>query len=362
MRSESFRQRAGIASAGAEAGFILALTLWMLAAMAVVAAGVAVWSLEQVREASEANAGLQSRQAMIGTRDTLLYQFATTPTNRAGLPMRRMSAEHATRLRLDVFGAFDKTRTENDLRMDGRGYQGLGETTFSIQDESGLLSLFWPQPRDIDAALIGFGVAPARVPVLRDRLLDYVDSDDLSRLQGAEETDYRRSGLASPANRRLLLPIELLRVDQWASGDAEVLRELIEFSSTHYAGAVNLNTMPPDLLPRIVPGCPATCAALVTARNTLPFISALDLAGRLGVILPGDAFTDYRFAPSEDVRLTLSGEQGAVWRIHVKLTPNAGGKAPWRISAAYPIPRLANDEATRPTGSDLFPDSKIDRP
>lgn len=362
MRSESFRQEGGIAKVGVEAGFILALTLWMLAAMAVVAAGVAVWSLEQVREASEANAGLQSRQAMIGTRDTLLYLFATTATNRAGLPMRRMSAERATRLRLDDFGALDKTLTEYDLRLDGRGYQGLGGATFSIQDESGLLSLFWPQPRDIDAALIGFGVAPVRAPVLRDRLLDYIDTDDLNRLQGAEQADYRRSGLSPPSNRRLLLPTELMRVDQWASGDAEILRELIELSTTHYAGAVNMNTMPPNLLPRMVPGCPATCAALVAARNTLPFISALDLAGRLGVILPGDAFTDYRFAPSEDMRLTLSGEQGAVWRIHVKLTPNAGGKAPWRVSAAYPIPRLANDEATRPTGSDLFPDPEIDRP
>lgn len=342
-------------------GFVLALTLWLLAGIAVVAAVLAHWSLQQVREAAASRAKVETRAAMISTRDTLLYLLATTGKTRAGLPMQRPPDEALAARRLDDMGGLSAEPFGSELRFDSTVYAGLDGIVFAIQDESGLFSVSWPSDRHLDAFLIAHGVDPQAIAALRDQLLDYIDRDSLTRLHGAEADDYRRAGLPPPANRRLLHPHELERVLAWRELPDEQLQRLIAQSTASYSGAFNLNTAPRELLPMFIHGCPETCDSLVAQRERTPFRSGPELELRVGVRLPGDSAVDYRFAPSDDLRLTLWGEAGAAWRIHVRLTPLANQRAPWIVSSAYRVPRPAAHEPPRPTGSPLFADPPSSR-
>ncbi len=162
---------------------------------------------------------------------------------------------------------------------------------------------------------------------------------------------------------RLLLPIEVLRVYEWWKLPAEARRRILEITTTFESGAVNLNTAPAALLPTWISGCPANCEALIARRSRAPYRSSYELQTELGIRLPGDDITDYRFMASESMRFTLWGRSGEAWRIHVRLTPLADRRAPWAVLAAYPVP------VPRPIPQDiksiedpLFTDAKTDRP
>ena len=343
------------------AGFVLAVTLWMLAGMAVVVGLISLWALEEVRAASEQQANLDEQLLMVGTRDTVLYLAATRDLTLAGLPVVPLAQDEFASRRLEEFGALRRDPVGGELLLDGTLYLGLPGIDFSIQDEAGLVSLVWPRDYEVDRFLQSQRVPSAQVPGLRDALLDYVDEDQLSRLAGAEAREYERAGRAAPPDRRLLLPMELLGVWGWSELPAETRRLLPQQVTTTYSGPVNLNTAPPDLLPTWIAGCPATCDMLLLRRSQKPFINSVELQTQVGVTLPGDDGTDYRYMASDALRLTFSGSSGAALRMHVRLTPLADQKAPWSIIATYPVPRPASNATPKSTDSPLFADPSPDR-
>lgn len=357
MASE--RRRPGLVRAAD--GFVLAITLWLLAGITIAVALMTLWSLDQVSQARVAHERLQDELAVAGTRDTLLYIAATRELTRAGLPVEPLAAEQrALRLLNSEMGGLARDPIGGELRLDGSPYHGLRGTRFAIQDESGLYPVVLPSEQGLDHFLRGQGVADESVARLRDTLLDYIDSDDLHRLNGAERREYERAHRPPPPNRRLLSPAEILRPLGWSDLPDGLKAVLPERVSPFYSGAVNINTMPRDLLPIWVPGCPDACDRLVQARRERPFTSSRDLRGRLGILLPGDD-SDYRTLADESLRLTLWGRTGAAWRIHVRLSPLADKRGPWSILAAYPISRPSLDETADETGSALLADPTPDR-
>ena len=333
----------------------------MLAGMAVVVGLISLWALEEVRAASEQQNNLDEQLRMIGTRDTVLYLAATRDLTLAGLPMRPLSQDEFASRRLEEFGALRRDPVGGELLLDVTLYLGLPGVDFSIQDEACLVSLAWPRDYEIDRFLQSQRVPSEQVPGLRDALLDYIDEDPLTRLAGAEAREYERAGRAAPPDRRLLLPMELLGVWGWSELPAETRRLLPQQVTTTYSGPVNLNTAPPDLLPTWIAGCPATCDMLLLRRSQKPFINSVELQTQVGVTLPGDDGTDYRYMASDALRLTFSGSSGAALRMHVRLTPLADQKAPWSIIATYPVPRPASNATPKSTDSPLFADPSPDR-
>lgn len=338
-------------------GFVLALTLWILAAIAVVVGLATLWALDAVRAAGSARAGVEDLVAMRSTRDTILYLGATRELTRAGLPVTPLSEDERARRLLDDMGAFDKSPRGSELRLDGEPYAGFGAARFALQDESGLSSLVVPSPAGVDRLLARVGVQADKRPQLRDALLDYVDADHLTRLAGAERDAYARARRPAPADRQLLLPTEASRVLGWDALPPDVLARLVDDATTFEAGPVNLNTMPPSLLPLWIGGCPAACELMVERRRRIPFRSGREVEQATGTRLPGDVMTDYRFLASETWRITLWGRSGAAERIHVRFTPVADSAAPWSILAAHPVPRPSDDATVKQTGSDLFADA-----
>ena len=210
-----------------------------------------------------------------------------------------------------------------------------------------------PSDAAVDSLLAERGVPARRVARLRDALMDYIDQDDLVRLNGAESREYERERRAPPANRRLLLPRELYSVMGWdeLAAGPQAIRE--EELTTFYAGALNLNTAPASLLPLWLPDCPQLCEAFIRRRAEVPYRSGAEIEAVHGIQLPGDEAVNYRFMAADYLRLTLWGRSGAAWRIHVRLTPLADRRGPWSVLATYPVARPSN-EAIEDTGSDLF--------
>lgn len=356
MPASSLRDRAR-----RQGGFVLALTLWILAAIAMVVGLATLWALDAVRNAGVERERTEDLVAMQGTRDTLLYLGATRALTRAGLPAQPLAdAEHARRM-LDEMGAFNVDPRGGEMRLDGRVYAGIGSSRFALQDEAGLFPLIVPSAFQLDRALAAGGAPAGDIPRLRDTLLDYIDADDLVHLAGAERREYERDHLPPPPDRQLLLPGELLRVPGWNALPVPLRERLAADGTTFVSGARNLNTMPADLLPFWIPGCPATCRSLLARRDRQPFRSGREVELALGVRLSGDVLVDYRFLASDTWRLTLWGRSGAAERIHVRFTPLADSAAPWSILAAYPTSRPSDDATVQQTGSDLFADEAPDR-
>lgn len=349
----------GYAFGSRDRGFVLAMTLWFLAGIAVVVGLVTLWSLERVRDATEDREQTEDEIAMISTRDTFVYLAATRVQTLAGLPIEPLADDDRAARVLMEFGDMDLSPRGDELRLDGRTYQGSGYVAFALQDEAGLFPLGWPDDLQLDLFLATHGVPREQRAALRDALLDYVDLDDLRRLHGAESREYERLGMPVPPNRRLLLPHEIGRVVGWSSLPPSLRERMQEVSTTFQIGAVNLNTMPAELLPGWLPGCPETCEAFLARREVQPFHSSADVRTILGVSLPGEDGFDYRYGASGTVRLTLWGRTGMAHRIHVELTPLADQRAPWRVLAAYPVSRPHSHAAPQPTHSPLFTDSPV---
>lgn len=346
----------------AEQGFVLALTLWILAAIAIAVGMATLWSLDAVRNATNERERVEGQLAMASTRDTLLYIAATRQLTLAGLATKELPDDQRALRSLDDLGGFRHDPVGGELRLDGRSYAGLGGTYFSIQDEAGLFVLSSPTPTTLDRFLAWAGVPPDQVATLRDAFLDYTDADTLRRLNGAEAREYSRESRPPPPNRRLLLPVETDRILGWDRLPQATREQLPELTTTLYSGGANLNTMPEGLLPAWIAGCPDNCKRLVARRDVQPFRFASEVETLLGVHLPGDPAVDYRFMAGDTWRFTFWSRSGAGWRIHVRFTPLADQAGPWSILAVHPISRPGNDAPTLQTGSDLFADAPADRP
>ena len=349
MSARSFhrtaRQRAG--------GFVLAVTLWILAAIAVIAAMVSVWAVDGVRDAGTVQAEADQAVETYGTAQTLLYLLSTRDMTRAGLPTKAIDrADYSARI-LEDFGALDTDPVGGEIRMDGSPYQGLPDTGFSIQDTAGLLGVTWAVPDIADLVLATVPELRAEAPRLRDTLLDYVDEDDEVRPNGAEAVQYRNAGRDyGPANRMLTSPVELARVLGWERVPKDVLAKVESVISTYYLGPYNINTLPANVLAAIVPGCPALCETWVQMRQSGPFRNQYDLQGRLAISLPKALEDFYRNMPADTQRITVWTRDGRAWRWYVKLTPMADKEGPWTILAVYPVDVDPHD--AQPTGSPLF--------
>lgn len=337
-----------------EGGFVLAVTLWILAAIVVVAALVSLWALQGIEETRGLQDEAQDAIDVHDTTQTLLYIAATRDFTLAGLPTAPIDrAEYAKRT-LQEFGALNHDPIGGELGLDDHPYRGLGESGFSIQDEAGLLGVNWADPRAAGQLLKAVPAVAGQAPALRDALLDYIDEDDSPLPSGGERAAYVALGRDGPANHRMMSPLELHRVLGWDRLPADQYRVLEGNFTPFYAGPVNVNTAPSIVLAAWLPGCPATCEQILQMRAQRPIETMDELQRRLGTDRQLMEFGDYRTMPADVLRFTLWGRNGRGVRMHVRLTPGADKGAPWSILSYYPYVSSAPAHAIQPTGSPLL--------
>ncbi len=319
-------------------GFILPATLFVLSAILVAATWYASWTSSMLRKASGQIDHSRFEQDAQSTFSVLMHNVATGHPSRRGIyPGKQMSADTA-----NVFGAPQEDLPEGsfELAFDDTCYRGIGDVLFSIQDESGLIGVSFFTKNQMRSLLTLNGVAVERQGALIDKLQDYLDPDDLLRLNGAEKNEYRRAGKEGPANARLLNATELYNVLEWDTipglWETSDFRRLITVATI---GVPNLNTAPKAAL-MTVPTINETLAtAIVENRKQRGYSSLTAVEAAVGRRLGLDPF-GLGFYPGKQLRISLWHPALHIMReIHVQLTPEAENQQPWFIDYEIIVPR-----------------------
>ena len=312
-------------------GYVLAVTLWVTVAI-LISATIFASRVERTLQAATAYRDMVDIEVeMTSARATLLHRLATTALSETGL---------------GVAG------TPEAVRFDDHRYVSGPLTEFSVQDTRGLVNLNTTDTATLVALLAEFGIGATEANRLADTLADYVDDDSLRRLNGAEAPEYLAANMPPPRNAPLLGIGELVRVFGWRDhpdllADPRFL-ELIVAGDT---SGLNPNTAKVGVL-RTLPGMtPEGARAIVTMRDTAPFVSA----GQFAQLIGADAtysMTRLSSFPSTQLRVTQYA-RGRHWalRYTLELLPT-GDSAPWQLRAAARITDAADETTARTEPSD----------
>ena len=319
-----------------EEGFVLVATLWALAALAVLAAYIDGVVAEDVRLAIDAKRSLQAELDRRSTEATLVYLLATGRMNHRGLIFERVQQFSNTLPE----GEFLPSHGDGEIRATGTVYRGLGGTRFSIQDEGGLVSVNAPRSGQFAAVLERTGVTPSEIARVVARVEDYIDSDHVLSLNGAEHYDYRQRGEPPPLNWIMASPMELRRVlgvdELLTDGDWRQLRPLLTMRPVY---GYNFNTMRPEVLATLLGLDERGLRNVLEEREARPLVRLTTLSRLSGRHLEIDEM-EVRVLPSRFLRLSLWHESdGSHVLAGLELTP-LGSSAPWRKDYRYsePIP------------------------
>ena len=338
----------------ANQGFVLVIVLGILVVLALLAAATAT-SAERAIHAAQADADrFQSELAMTGTRETLLFMLATQRQTIAGLTVNESDAKATIAMSLDDPDGFTVLPVGNEIRLDSTPYQGLESTRFALQDDRGLLSVNWAPTILRQSFYESLGIAGDQWNGLEAKLLDYQDTDDLHRLDGAEKSQYASAGLPPPTNRTLATPLELRRVLGWSEALAGMDdTDLLSMFTMTRGADLNINTAPPHVL-KLLPGLtPENTARMVELRRTAPFLSTTQAQQNFGISPAFDEGLALFAKPSGNLIL-WDHHSGARHLLHWTLTPFEVNGPPWRIDYEVILPR-GNESDQAVVGSPSTP-------
>lgn len=287
-------------------GFALVIVLWTLAGLAVVAAAVAATSRTANLNIKLLRDRVQAEAAFISTAARVQAFVATEPVGRSHY------GRGNTRLPVDATPVIAGT-----------------DEQVVLQDLRGLINLNLAAPQRVQALLNACGMAESQAPRLADALADYVDSDRLKRVNGAEAFEYRGAGLPEPRNARLLSGDELWRVFGWR--DARVAWQAGKCDdavTVHGDGMINRNTAPLRVL--LADGMSDTTAAgmIEARREGLPSVA-------MQTAMPNDPGNPFGFIGGgfAGPAMRVSHSAGWIqwrWEYVLELTPSRNG-GPWRM-------------------------------
>lgn len=319
-------------------GFALVIVLWVLAGLTVVAVTIAsstVASSEAVklmRDRTRAEASFISSSARVKV---------LTAT---GIPTST-----------SIDGALGR------MFVDARTSRVAKDEWVTLQDGRGLLNPNTTDALRLSALLTYCGAEASQVSSLVDALQDYIDEDDLKRLNGAEAFEYRQTALPRPRNARLMSTDELWRVLGWAAlRDTWRSRGCDELVTVHNDGDFNVSTAPVQLLSALGMSDGAAQAITDARRDGLPvqagglFTQSLGGGGFLG--LSGGVGRSIRVSHGlASVEWTLVYEleatplrAGGPWRMHdLRYQPRAARVPAIGAALPPPSPELV-DQASRP--------------
>lgn len=315
-----------------QGGFILVLTLWVLVIVAIAAGYFSERVTRAVELATQSRQNSGALVDMASTRAEILYRLSTTTLTEYGVG-----------------------RGSTAIYLDDRPYQGEGDTIVRVQDTRGLLNLNLVDDGRLNRFLGLLGIEAEQRGRLIDTLRDYIDSDNLTRLNGAEEDEYRALKLPPPTNRELVTPWQAKRIIGWR--DAPQLWEndrLINLISTSQSMGINPNTAPAEVLGTI-PGVTEDIAtALIAQRKIAPFTYEGQITQFTGAPLNLPMGMGIIASPSDTMRITQA-VPGVAWAVQytVKLTPNSP-QTPW-LTAFYSKVSFVNGSDKQTTVAPLPP-------
>lgn len=325
---------------GKQCGFVLVATLWFLAAITIVATYFADRVGKSVESAVQSQRMSEGLVEMANTRTEAVFHFATDGFSQWGL------------------GA----DSGNAIALDDRPYLGVGKDVIRLQDNRGLLNINFPDQVLLGQLLSSFGVPAEMHAALFDALADYVDSDSLRRLNGAEAPEYAAVKLPPPANDLLYLPQQLKSVYGWHEltklwNDGRFMPLL----TTSRVFGFNPNTAPREVLLALAgkENVPLVEEIMGLRKSNQVLAIEKTLALIRARSLNADNVSIY---PSSSVRMTQQSE-AVPWALEISLmlTPMSDS-SPWRMDYfaktrvkptspdETPIPRLPSALSVPATG------------
>lgn len=245
----------------AEGGFVLPLVVVTIGVIS-----LALWAAISVIETTQADIGrlrqrIELEKAALTAEARAIFLLASEPLGGAGLrvggqrftignPTGRADEQDDEALWMrDPRAAWSRI-----LRLDSRPYRSVlpdgSEVMVEIQDEAGLFNVNLQDPLAIERLLAAADVEETSARSLADALADFIDRDDLKRLNGAEAPEYRRAGLSPPVNRWLMSGDEVFGAFGWREGlDASLRKRLADLTTASSVTApFNINTAPEPVL------------------------------------------------------------------------------------------------------------------
>jgi len=286
---------------------------------------------QDLRHAFEAKRALEAELGRRSTEATLVYLLATGRMNH-----RALILEEEQRFSDGLpEGEYLPDHGDGELRLTGAVYAGPDGIRFSVQDEGGLVSVNAPRYPPFSALLEHMGVAPSEVEGIVARVEDFIDSDHVLSLNGAERYDYLQRGeppplnwiMASPGELRSVLGVNsLLSPTQW-----ERLRPLLTMRPVYI---YNFNTMRPELLAALLDLDEAGLQRMLEEREKSSLWRLSQIAMLSGVHLNIDEL-EMALLPSRFMRIAVWHEsEGSRHLSGIFLTP-FGDSTPWRKDYRY---------------------------
>jgi len=302
-------------------GYVLVMVMVALALIALVAARFAA-RIDELRAQSRSMAEMaDARVKAASAMSAGLYVIATESLGPAG------------------FGPALKPR----VAADGRSYVMPDGASLSVQDMRGLMPLNAISGTALSRLLLAQEIQRTEADSMIDVLQDYIDIDDLKRLNGAEREDYVRLKLQPPRNDWLLSVRELRLMPVWRE-HVDVLPAIERLTSESRQSMFNPNTAPRAVLSAMVANAtPEQIDLFYKQLRIAPFIDGLQAKRATGLVMDGDDFV-YYLGEQHRVQAWAPGLPQAL-QYNVMLTPG-GLRSPWQITAVHLASRPASSDAT----------------
>jgi hypothetical protein len=338
-------------------GFVLPLTLWIVAAIGLVVVAVNQWVLQAVDNGRVLRERADMALAMSDIQNELIFAMGTRPLTYRGMEVGRLVEKVD---RTDVMAMMtSEFRTDRFIRMDGRPYRVESHPDFTVRiyDGRGLLNLNAVGMPYLRRMLGLFGMSEQDRNGMVDALEDYIDRDDLTRISGAEERDYLRLDRRPPANAWLTTPLEAQYVLGWDRFMELWQRDLkAPLLSTCSSPGFNPNTASREALLSYFPGMLEEDVQKVLARlEEKPFRNVREFASAAGTVIRDEPFA-YVFAPGTCILAEVT-YQPTGDRSRFSLTiNNIGAKSkPWQIDYVTRIPTESSPADREPLPEAVFP-------
>lgn len=320
-------------------GFILALTLWIIALFGLGVAAINTWVSMAIENARTLKARVDDELALSNAKNEIVYVVGTRPRTSRGIEV----GTDQDRPSVDDMISSMTTSLESSryIALDRRPYimADDSEHYIQIQDGRGLINLNRIAPHLLRRLLALYDAPEALRNQLPDTLQDWIDEDDLTRLAGAEKSDYERYERLPPTNARLVTPMEaqnILGWDQIPELWEDDLRSPI-FSTCQTAG-FNPNTAPVASLLTHMPGLTEDAAEYVAQqRNVKSFRSGRDFMEASNVSVPNEAFF-FGTTPGNCVIVDFVNRETNE-RTRLSLTIDGRSQnQPWQVDYVFRIP------------------------
>jgi|GEM_PF-2774470 len=340
-----------------EGGFILALTLWIIAAVGLVVVAVNQWVSATVDNARVLSEQAEMELAAADIQNELIFAMGTRPMTYRGMEVGRL-LEEIDRTDATALMTADY-QSSRYIRMDGRPYQVESKPGYVIRiyDGRGLVNLNAVSAPYLRRLLGLFEIPEPDQNSLIDSLEDYTDRDDLTRISGAEEREYARLGRKAPANAWLMTPLEAQYVLGWDQYPALWQREMdTPLLSTCTVSGFNPNTASREALLSNFSGLMEDdIQAVLERRAVRPFRNMREFASTANTLLRDEPFF-YTFAPGACVVVeVLRVDTQARERFSLTIDNFSAKTKPWRIDYAFSLPTKNQTADREPFPEEVFP-------